>query len=53
MNQTTKEEGIDINKLLQKFIAKWYIFAVFLFGAIAIAVFIVKTAVPVYSFIPS
>jgi capsular exopolysaccharide synthesis family protein len=50
MNQPIKkEEGIDIGKLLQRFTKKWYIFTIFLFAAIAIAVFIVKTAVPIYS----
>jgi capsular exopolysaccharide synthesis family protein len=50
MNQPIKkEEGIDINKLFQKFVNKWYVFAIFLIAAIAIAVFIVKTAVPIYS----
>jgi len=50
MNQPIKkEEGLDLTKLFQKFMQKWYVFAIFLFAAIAIAVFIVKTAVPIYS----
>lgn len=48
MKKQSQEDFIDIKELLNKFMAKWYYFAVAFFIFILIAVFIIKTSPKVY-----